>query len=148
MGSVPVAPRCHQTPTLTSRASWKTVENEETTTATITVTRTCTDSCLFLVMPWVVIEPCQVLVSHLENRNKNITLRVRVVLTIKNRVYMWRWLQMQLGSCVAVAGSCNSDSTPSQGNSMYHGCSPKKQKNTSKNKNKIMYIATGKGPGT
>ena len=39
---------------------------------------------------------------------------------------------MQLGSCVAVAvaedGSCSSDETPSLGNFMCRGCSPKETK--------------------
>ena len=43
---------------------------------------------------------------------------------------LWCRSQMQLRSCiaVAVAGSCSSNSTPSLGISMCHGCGPKKQK--------------------
>ena len=45
---------------------------------------------------------------------------------------LWRRLQTQLGSCVAVAvvqaSSCNSAQTPSVGTSICHGCGPKKTK--------------------
>ena len=46
---------------------------------------------------------------------------------------LWYRSQMQLGSCVAVAvaqtNSCSSDWTLTLGTSIYHRCSPKKQKN-------------------
>ena len=45
---------------------------------------------------------------------------------------LWCRSQTQLGSCMAVAvvqaGSCSSDSTPSLGTSVCHGCGPKKIK--------------------
>ena len=49
---------------------------------------------------------------------------------------LWYGLQMRLGSHIAVAvvkpGSCSSDSAPSLGTSIYHGCSPKKKKKKKK----------------
>ena len=45
---------------------------------------------------------------------------------------LWYRLQRKLGSCIAVAvvyaGSYSSDSTPTLGTSICHGCDPKKQK--------------------
>ena len=47
---------------------------------------------------------------------------------------LWYSLQMWLGSGMAVAeaGSCSSDSTPSMGTSICHGCVPKKKKKKKK----------------
>ena len=46
------------------------------------------------------------------------------------------WYRLQMGSGIAVvvaqASSCSSDSTPSLGTSMCHGCGPKKQKKEKK----------------
>ena len=53
---------------------------------------------------------------------------------------LWCRSQTQLRCCIAVAvaqaGSCNSDSTPSLGTSICHGCSPKRQKKKRKKKSK------------
>ena len=50
---------------------------------------------------------------------------------------LWCRLQMQLGSCIAVAvaqlDSYSSDSTPSLGTSICHGFGPKRQNKTKKN---------------
>ena len=45
---------------------------------------------------------------------------------------LWCRLKTQLGSCVAVAGSYNSDSAPRLGTSTGLRCSPKKTKQTNK----------------
>ena len=44
---------------------------------------------------------------------------------------LWRRLQLQLGSGIAVAvvWTCSSNSTPSSGTSVYHSCGLKKKKN-------------------
>ena len=51
---------------------------------------------------------------------------------------LWCWLQMQLGSRIAVAlaqtGGYSSDLTPSLGTSICHGSSPRKGKKTKKKK--------------
>ena len=45
------------------------------------------------------------------------------------------WLQMQLGSQVAVAGSYSSDSTPSLGTFICHRCGPQETEDKNKQKN-------------
>jgi len=54
------------------------------------------------------------------------------------RIRCCRNLQMQLESSVAVivawSGNCSSDSTPSLGTNICHGCSPKKTKDQTNNK--------------
>ena len=61
---------------------------------------------------------------------------------------LWCRLQMWLGSCVAVAVvlacSCSSDSTPSLGTSICHGCGrrkDKKDKNKKEKKNMVETVA-------
>ena len=53
---------------------------------------------------------------------------------------LWHRAQKRLGSCVAVAvavaGSYSSDSAPSLGTPMFHGCGPKKKKEKKKKKKK------------
>ena len=49
---------------------------------------------------------------------------------------MWLESHIAVAVAVAVAGSCNSDLTPSLGTSICYGCGPKKQKKTKKQKTK------------
>jgi len=49
------------------------------------------------------------------------------------------WLRSYVPVVVVQAGSCSSDSTPSLGPSICHGCSPKKQKK----KTRVEVQATG-----
>ena len=70
-------------------------------------------------------------------------------LRIQCRHELCCWLKMWLRSNVAVAvamdGSCSSDSTPSLGTSICHGCSLKKQKK--KRKKKIVLKGAESGAG-
>ena len=56
---------------------------------------------------------------------------------------LWCRLKMPLGSCIAVAvgeaSKCSSDSTPSLGTSICHGCGPKKSKTKQTNKGKLCH---------
>ena len=49
-------------------------------------------------------------------------------------------LQTRLGSCVAVAGSCSSNSTPSLRTSIYLGCGPKKKKKAKKKDYQVLGV--------
>ena len=57
---------------------------------------------------------------------------------------LWYRSQMQLRSCLAVAvrqpSNCSSDSTPSLGTSVCHGCGPRNQKKKRKKKNCSVFI--------
>ena len=60
---------------------------------------------------------------------------------------LWCRLQARLASCVAVAvvwaGSCSSNSAPSLGTSICHGCGPKKTKKKKKKKKKYGRVRSG-----